>query len=421
MKYNFNEIEKKWQKFWEENKTCAVKEDEKYPREKRFYCLDMFPYPSGSGLHVGHPEGYTASDIYCRFMRMRGYNVLHPMGFDSFGLPAENYAIKAGTHPRISTQTNIDNFRRQIKSLGFSYDWDREISTCDPEYFRWTQWIFLELFKKNLAYEANMPINWCESCRTGLANEEVKDGCCERCGCRVSRKNLRQWMLRITAYAERLLSDLEDLDWPEPIKLLQKNWIGKSTGAEVYFRENVSGKTITVYTTRPDTLFGATYMVLSPEHALVNEITAAEQKTAVEQYKKDASMKSDLERTELSTEKTGVFTGAYVKNPYSGKNIPVWISDYVLASYGTGAIMAVPAHDERDFEFAKKFDLPVVQVISSPEKFDFSAAYTGEGKAINSGKYNGLNSEAFRRQITEDLEKQGLGKKAVNYKLRDWV
>ena len=333
MPYPFGDIEKKWQKYWKDHKTFKVTEDENYPPEKRAYVLDMFPYPSGAGLHVGHPEGYTATDIYCRYLRMNGYAVLHPMGFDSFGLPAENYAIKTGTHPRITTKENIDTFRRQIQAFGFSYDWDRELATSDVDYYRWTQWIFLQLYKKGLAYETEAPINWCPSCLTGLANEEVKEGCCERCGTQVVRKNVRQWMLKITAYAERLLEDLEELDWPQSVKMMQRNWIGKSTGAEIDFHlaAPYENEKITVYTTRPDTIFGATYLVLAPEHPLVMRIVSGEQKAAVQQYIDETAKKTDLERTELAKKKTGVFTGAYAVNPLTKENIPIWISDYILA------------------------------------------------------------------------------------------
>lgn len=420
MDYNFREIEKKWQKYWEENKTFKAVEDPSYPEDKRCYVLDMFPYPSGAGLHVGHPEGYTATDIYSRFLRMNGYNVLHPMGFDSFGLPAENYAIKTGTHPEITTRKNIGTFRRQIKSLGFSYDWDREVSTHTPEYYKWSQWFFLQMFKKGLAYEAQVPINWCPSCKTGLANEEVKDGHCERCGAHVHRKNLRQWMLRITAYAERLLNDVDKLDWPEPIKNMQRNWIGKSTGAEVVFDLEDASTGIKVYTTRPDTIFGVSYMVLAPEHPLVERITTADRKADVEEYIRQASLKSDLERTELSKDKTGVFTGAYAVNPISGKKIPIWISDYVLITYGTGAIMAVPAHDGRDWEFAKKFGLPIIEVLKSPHDVQ-EKVFEGDGEHVNSGFLDGLGLKDGMARAIEWLEEHGKGKKAVNYKLRDWI
>ena len=364
MPYNPTQIEPKWQKTWDEQKTYKTLEDNAVPKARRFYCLDMFPYPSGAGLHVGHPEGYTASDILSRYKRMNGFNVLHPMGWDAFGLPAENYAIKTGTHPAVCTKANVANFKRQIKELGFSYDWDREIDTTDPEYFKWTQWIFLQLFNKGLAYEANIPINWCSSCKTGLANEEVADGKCDRCNQPVVKKDLRQWMLKITAYADRLLTDLDKLDWPEPIKLMQRNWIGRSEGAEVDFIVEKHNLELTVFTTRPDTLFGATYMVLSPEHLAVETITTSEQKEAVANYQQQARLKSDLERAHLDKSKTGVFTGAYAINPVNDERIPIWIADYVLSTYGTGAIMAVPAHDQRDFEFAQQFGLPIIEVVA---------------------------------------------------------
>lgn len=424
-KYPFSEIEPKWQKFWEENKTFKVSEDEKYPKNKRMYVLDMFPYPSAAGLHVGHPEGYTATDIYCRYLRMNGYNVLHPMGYDAFGLPAENYAIKTGTHPKITTNENIKHFTQQIKSLGFSYDWDRCVSTCEPEYYKWTQWIFLQLYKKGLAYEAQTPINWCPSCMTGLANEEVKEGRCERCGTQVTHKTIRQWILKITDYADRLDKDLDSLDWPESVKLMQHNWIGKSTGAEVTFTVadkdgKPTEKKLTVYTTRCDTLFGATYMVVSPEHKIVPEITTAEQKTSVEAYIEAAAKKSDLERTDLNKDKTGVFSGSYAINPVNGKLIPIWIADYVLISYGTGAIMAVPAHDTRDWEFAKKFNLPIIEVLKSEVDVQ-KQAWTEDGLHVNSDFLNGLNKEDAINRMLEFLEEKKIGKKAVNYKLRDWV
>lgn len=424
-KYPFSEIEPKWQKFWEENKTFKVSEDEKYPKNKRMYVLDMFPYPSAAGLHVGHPEGYTATDIYCRYLRMNGYNVLHPMGYDAFGLPAENYAIKTGTHPKITTNENINHFTQQIKSLGFSYDWDRCVSTCEPEYYKWTQWIFLQLYKKGLAYEAQTPINWCPSCQTGLANEEVKEGRCERCHSQVTHKTIRQWMLKITDYADRLDKDLDSLDWPESVKLMQHNWIGKSTGAEVTFTVadkdgKPTDKNLTVYTTRCDTLFGATYMVVSPEHKIVSEITTAEQKTSVEAYIEAAAKKSDLERTDLNKDKTGVFSGSYAINPVNGKLIPIWIADYVLISYGTGAIMAVPAHDTRDWEFAKKFNLPIIEVLKSEVDVQ-KQAWTEDGVHVNSEFLNGLNKKDAIAKMLEFLEEKKIGKKAINYKLRDWV
>lgn len=424
-KYPFSEIEPKWQKFWDEHKTFKVTEDEKYPKEKRMYVLDMFPYPSAAGLHVGHPEGYTATDIYCRYLRMNGYNVLHPMGYDAFGLPAENYAIKTGTHPKITTNENIAHFTKQIKSLGFSYDWDRCVSTCEPEYYKWTQWIFLQLYKKGLAYEAQTPINWCPSCQTGLANEEVKEGRCERCHSQVTHKTIRQWMLKITAYADRLDKDLDTLDWPESVKLMQHNWIGKSTGAEVTFTvADKDGKptdqNLTVYTTRCDTLFGATYMVVSPEHKIVPSITTEEQKEAVQKYIEDAAKKSDLERTDLNKDKTGVFSGSYAINPVNGKLIPIWIADYVLISYGTGAIMAVPAHDTRDWDFAKKFNLPIIEVLKSEVDVQ-KQAWTEDGVHVNSEFLNGLNKKDAIEKMLSFLEEKKIGKKAINYKLRDWV
>ncbi|MDR2739004.1 MAG: leucine--tRNA ligase [Treponema sp.] len=454
-KYPFETIEPKWQQYWAEHKTFKAVEDPSFPKEKRCYVLDMFPYPSAQGLHVGHPEGYTATDIYCRYLRMNGYNVLHPMGFDAFGLPAENYAIKTGTHPAATTAANINQFRTQIKSLGFSYDWDREIDTSSEKYYRWTQWIFLKLFEKGLAYEAESPINWCPSCKTGLANEEVKDGCCERCGAKVSRKRIRQWILKITAYAERLLEDLDGLDWPEPVKLMQRNWIGRSEGANVSFTiDSPEGLVIEIYTTRPDTLFGATYMVLSPEHPLVGIITTPDQKAAVTAYVDAAAKKSDLERTDLAKVKTGVFSGSYAINPVNGKRIPVWIADYVLISYGTGAIMAVPAHDERDWDFAKAFNLPIIQVVSpappenprggkaplvpaaqsassttplpggsapNPPASEPAECTVAEGWSVNSGEFTGLPTAEAKAAITAWVEARGLGKKAVNYKLRDWI
>ncbi len=424
-KYPFSEIEPKWQKFWDEHKTFKVTEDEKFPKEKRMYVLDMFPYPSAAGLHVGHPEGYTATDIYCRYLRMNGYNVLHPMGYDAFGLPAENYAIKTGTHPKITTNENIRHFTQQIKSLGFSYDWDRCVSTCEPEYYKWTQWIFLQLYKKGLAYEAQTPINWCPSCQTGLANEEVKEGRCERCHSQVTHKTIRQWILKITDYADRLDKDLDTLNWPESVKLMQHNWIGKSTGAEVTFTVadkdgKPTDKNLTVYTTRCDTLFGATYMVVSPEHKIVPSITTAEQKESVESYIEAAAKKSDLERTDLNKDKTGVFSGSYAINPVNGKLIPIWIADYVLISYGTGAIMAVPAHDTRDWDFAKKFNLPIIEVLKSEVDVQ-KQAWTEDGVHVNSDFLNGLNKKDAIAKMLEFLEEKKIGKKAINYKLRDWV
>ncbi|MCL2792170.1 MAG: leucine--tRNA ligase [Spirochaetaceae bacterium] len=423
-KYPFKQIEKKWQKYWDDNKTFKVTEDPKIPVEKRKYILDMFPYPSAAGLHVGHPEGYTATDIYSRFLKMNGYAILHPMGFDSFGLPAENYAIKMGVHPKVSTEENIIRFREQIKSFGFCYDWDRELSTHTSDYYKWTQWIFLKLYEKGLAYEAEMPINFCPSCKTGLANEEVKEGKCERCNTQVVRKSIRQWMLKITEYAERLLDDLESLDWTEAIKSMQRNWVGKSEGANAIFQIDGSNDTIEVYTTRPDTLFGATYMVLSPEHPLVAKVTTPQQKKEVNDYVETASFKSDLERTDLAKTKTGVFTGSYAINPVNNEKIPVWISDYVLITYGTGAIMAVPAHDERDFEFATKFKLPIRQVVSKDGSlYELKEAYIDkeDGISVNSGKFSGMKTPDMIREITKWLEEIGKGKKAINYKLRDWI
>ncbi|MDR0409354.1 MAG: leucine--tRNA ligase [Spirochaetaceae bacterium] len=424
-KYPFETIEPKWQRYWDEHKSFRAAEDPATPKEKRRYVLDMFPYPSAQGLHVGHPEGYTATDIYCRYLRAKGFNVLHPMGFDAFGLPAENYAIKTGQHPAKTTADNIKHFRAQIKKFGFSYDWEREVDTSSPEYYRWTQWIFLKLYEKGLAYEAESPINWCPSCKTGLANEEVKDGECERCRTKVTRKRIRQWMLRITAYAGRLLEDLDALDWPEPVKLMQRNWIGRSEGADVTFSiEGVDDKLV-IYTTRPDTLFGATYMVIAPEHPLAAKITSVAMRPAVNEYIEKAARKSDLERTGLAKEKTGVFTGAYAINPVNNAKIPIWIADYVLISYGTGAIMAVPAHDERDWDFAKKFDLPIVQVVGDKDCAACVSApascVTNDGYCVNSGQFNGLATAEAKTKITAWLEERGLGKKTINYKLRDWV
>ena len=416
MSFNHREIEKKWQKYWEENKTFKTTEDD---GKRKFYALDMFPYPSGAGLHVGHPEGYTATDILARMKRMQGYNVLHPMGWDAFGLPAEQYALDTGNDPAEFTEKNINNFRRQIKSLGFSYDWDREVNTTDPNYYKWTQWIFLKLYEKGLAYMDEVPVNWCPALGTVLANEEVIDGKSERGGHPVIRKPMKQWMLRITAYADRLLEDLEELDWPESIKEMQRNWIGRSEGANIHFKVDGHDETFTVFTTRPDTLFGATYAVLAPEHPLVEKITTPEQKEAVEAYLKQIQSKSDLERTDLAKEKTGVFTGAYAINPANGEKLPIWIADYVLMSYGTGAIMAVPAHDERDYEFAKKFNLPIKQVVSGG---DISKeAYTGDGEHVNSDFLNGLNKEEATKKMIEWLEANGKGEKKVSYRLRDWL
>ncbi len=414
--YNHKETEPRWQKAWKDNNVFAATDCD--TSRTPMYVLDMFPYPSGSGLHVGHPEGYTATDIYCRYLRMAGYNVLHPMGWDAFGLPAEQYAIETGTHPRAATERNIARFREQIESLGFSYDWDRELSTTDPAYFKWTQWIFLKLFKRGLAYQADIAVNWCPALKTVLANEEVIDGLSERGGHPVIRKPMSQWVLKITAYAERLLNDLELVDWPEPIKLMQRNWIGRSEGAHVEFLTE-SGEAIRIYTTRPDTLFGATYMVLAPEHSLVDTLTTPEHSSAVLAYREAAAKKSDLERTELSKEKTGVFTGAYAINPVNNEKIPIWVSDYVLISYGTGAIMCVPGHDRRDWEFATKFNLPIVEVISGGDITE--AAYEGDGTVVNSGFISGLHVSEAKLKITEWLEEKEIGEAAINYKLRDWV
>jgi len=456
--YDFANIEKKWQTYWQENKTFrAIDCDDSRPK---YYVLDMFPYPSGQGLHVGHPEGYTASDIVARYKRARGFNVLHPIGWDAFGLPAEQYAIETGTPPAKTTKKNIDNMRSQIESLGFSYDWDREVATTDTDYFKWTQWIFLKFFNSyfdeseqrakpieelpipedlskkekqqyidehRLAYEAEVAVNWCPALGTVLANEEVVGGYSERGGHPVFRKPMRQWILRITAYAERLLDGLKKVDWPKSIKKLQVDWIGKSIGAQVRFDIVGHQGQIEVFTTRPDTLFGATYMVMAPEHELVDELTAEDTKQAVEQYRTETTRKSELDRTDLSKEKTGVFIGSYAVNPVNGEKIPIWISDYVLVSYGTGAIMAVPAHDERDFEFANKFDLPIVPVVEpdNPELAEKVRAgeecFIGRGKAINSGAFDGLGTEEFKEKITAQLAEQGKGQKAVNYKLRDWL
>ncbi|WP_346243393.1 leucine--tRNA ligase [Shouchella clausii] len=414
MSFSHQEIEKKWQAFWEENKTFKTDEQAEGPH---FYALDMFPYPSGAGLHVGHPEGYTATDILARMKRMQGYNVLHPMGWDAFGLPAEQYALDTGKHPATFTKQNIDTFKRQIKELGFSYDWDREISTTDPHYYKWTQWIFLKLYEKGLAYIDEVAVNWCPALGTVLANEEIVDGVSERGGHPVERRPMKQWVLRITAYAERLLEDLEELEWPESLKDMQRNWIGKSEGAEVTFK--INEHSVNVFTTRPDTLFGATYMVLAPEHKLVTEITTDEQKEAVEAYQKQVSLKSDIERTDLAKEKTGAFTGAYAINPVNGEKIPVWIADYVLISYGTGAVMAVPAHDERDFEFAHAFGLPIKEVVAGGDVS--KAAYTGDGEHVNSDFLNGLNKQEAVEKMIVWLEKNGAGQRKVTYRLRDWL
>ena len=416
MNYNHKTIEKKWQKYWAAHNTFNTTTD---PDKPKFYALDMFPYPSGQGLHVGHPEGYTATDILSRFKRAQGYNVLHPMGWDAFGLPAEQYALDTGNDPAEFTKKNIETFRRQINSLGFSYDWNREVNTTDPEYYKWTQWIFTKLYEKGLAYEAEVAVNWVPELGTVIANEEVIDGKSERGGYDVIRKPMRQWMLKITAYADRLLDDLEELDWPESIKEMQRNWIGRSVGANVTFKVAGTDKTFTVFTTRPDTLFGATYTVLAPELDLVKEITTPEQMQAVEDYIAQAAKKSDLNRTDLAKEKTGVFIGAYAINPVNGKEIPIWIADYVLASYGTGAIMAVPAHDERDFEFAKTFDLEIIPVLAGGDVT--KEAFTEDGEHINSDFLNGLNKQEAIDKMVAWLEENGVGKKEVSYRLRDWL
>lgn len=414
--YNHTKIEKKWQDYWERNKTFKTQENSD---KKKFYALDMFPYPSGVGLHVGHPEGYTATDIISRYKRANGYNVLHPMGWDAFGLPAEQYALDTGNDPREFTKKNIETFKRQIKELGFSYDWDREVNTTDPNYYKWTQWIFIKLYEKGLAYVDEVAVNWCPALGTVLSNEEVIDGVSERGGHPVERRPMKQWVLKITDYAEKLLKDLDELDWPESLKSMQRNWIGKSEGAEVTFKVQGLEKHFTVFTTRPDTLFGATYCVLSPEHKLVKEITSENKKEEVANYLEEVKRKSDLERTDLNKNKTGVFTGAYAINPINGKKLPIWIADYVLITYGTGAIMAVPAHDERDYEFAKKYNLEIIEVLKGGniEK----EAYVEDGLHINSEFLNGLNKEEAIKKSIEFLEKESIGKRKTTYKLRDWL
>ena len=417
MSYNHKKIETKWQRYWDEHKTFKTTEDK---NKQNYYALDMFPYPSGQGLHVGHPEGYTATDIVSRMKRMQGYNVLHPMGWDAFGLPAEQYALKTGNSPREFTKKNINNFRRQIKSLGLSYDWDREVNTTDPAYYKWTQWIFEQLYKRGLAYEAEIPVNWSPDLGTVVANEEVIDGKTERGGFPVIRKPMRQWVLKITAYADRLIDDLDDLDWPEAIKEQQRNWIGRSVGATINFK--VAGKddeTLEVFTTRPDTLFGASAITIAPEHELVEQLTTPEQKEAVQAYVEEVSHKSDLERTDLAKDKTGVFTGSYAINPVNGEKLPIWLADYVLASYGTGAVMVSAAHDERDWEFAKKYDLPIIQVIAGGDVT--KEAYTGEGEYINSEFLNGLTKEEAIATMITWLKEHDAGDKKVNYRLRDWT
>jgi leucyl-tRNA synthetase len=415
--YNHKEVETKWRNIWDEN---PINKDEE--GKKKYYCLDMFPYPSGSGLHVGHWRGYVLSDVWSRYKLLQGHYVLHPMGWDAFGLPAENYAIKMGVHPSKATAENVENFKRQLKEISAIYDWDKEVNTTDPNYYKWTQWIFVKMFKEGLAYEKQMPINWCPDCKTGLANEEVVNGACERCGSPVTKKNLRQWMLKITAYAERLLKDLETLEWTEKVKKMQSDWIGKSYGAEIDFEVEGNENTIKVFTTRPDTLYGSTFMVLAPEHNMVSSLATDGQRKDIEEYVFNASMKSSVDRLQ-EKEKTGVFTGSYAINPLNGAKIPIWISDYVLADYGTGAIMCVPAHDDRDFEFAKKFDLPITQVIlkEGEKEAELTEAYTEEGVMINSGKFNGIKSSEAKEIIANYLEEENIGSKTVNYKLRDWV
>jgi leucyl-tRNA synthetase len=416
MKYNHQEVEKKWRKIWAEKPV-----NQPSPDKKNYYCLDMFPYPSGNGLHVGHWRGYVLSDVWSRYQMLHGYHVLHPMGWDAFGLPAENYAIQKKIHPAVATAENVENFKRQLKEISAIYDWDKEVNTTDPNYYKWTQWIFLKMFENGLAYEKEMPINWCPSCKTGLANEEVKEGRCDRCDAVVTKKNLRQWMLKITAYAERLLNDLDGLEWPEKVKKMQADWIGKSYGAEIDFAVVGKEEKIKVFTTRPDTLYGATFMVLAPEHEAVLKLASDEQKEAVEKYVFEASTKSSVDRM-ADKEKTGVFLGSYAVNPLNHQQVPIWISDYVLADYGTGAIMCVPAHDERDFAFATKFDLPIVQVISKTGECEtLTEAYTEEGIMVNSGDFNGMKSAEAKVKIPDYLAAQGIGTKTTNYKLRDWV
>lgn len=416
MDYNFSKVEKKWQKFWDTNKTFKT---ENILSKPKYYVLDMFPYPSGAGLHVGHPEGYTATDIMARYKRMKGFNVLHPMGWDSFGLPAENYAVKTGTHPQITTENNIKTFTNQLKMLGFSYDWDREITTSNVDYYKWTQWIFIQLYNKGLAYEDEISVNWCPELKTVLANEEIKDGKSEVGGHPVIQKPMKQWMLKITEYADKLLEDLDEMDWPESVKEMQRNWIGKSQGAEVNFKVEGSPEIVKVFTTRPDTLFGATYIVLAPEHELVQKLMSSEKAKEINDYCKATALKSNFDRTEMNKEKSGVFIGAHAINPLNKKRIPIWISDYVLASYGTGAIMSVPAHDQRDFEFAKKFDLEIIQVLDGADISE--AAHIGDGKLINSEFLNGKNKEDAILDVIEFLEDRKIGTRKINYKIRDWL
>ena len=418
--YDFTSIEKKWQEYWEREKTCRAEDDSE---KAKYYALDMFPYPSGAGLHIGHPEGYVASDILARYKKACGFNVLHPMGWDAFGLPAEQYAIKTGTHPSVTTRANVDNFRRQIKSIGFAIDWDREINTTDSIYYKWTQWIFLKLFQRGLAYVDEKPVWWCPNLRAVLANEEVVDGKSEVGNHPVERRNLRQVVLRITAYAEKLLEGLDDLDWPDSTKRQQKAWIGKSEGAQVQFEIAGLDEKLEVYTTRPDTLFGATYMVVAPEHPLLKKLDISEKENDVQTYVEAAAKKSDLDRTDLAKDKTGVFTGSYCINPLNGEQIPVWVADYVLISYGTGAIMAVPAHDERDYEFAEKYQIEIRRVIGSQDGDEEKSKlpYSGPGVMVNSGEYDGMEANACKSKIISDLEEKGVGKGAINYKLRDWI
>lgn len=416
--FDFKAIESKWQKYWDDNKIYRTTND---PGKKKLYCLDFFPYPSGSGLSVGHCRNYVPTDVYSRYFRMVGHNVLHPMGWDAFGLPAENYAIQMGIHPEVTTAKNTANYKRQMTLIGTSYDWEREINSSDPDYYKWTQWFFLLLFERGLAYQNYGAQWWCPECKTVLANEQAEGGACWRCGSQVERKDLKQWFFKITDYADRLEKDLETIDWPEPIKIMQRNWIGRSEGAKIIFKSE-KGRDIVVFTTRPDTLFGCTYMVLAPEHELVPELTTPEQKNAIETYIKEARRASDIDRLSTDKEKTGVFTGSYAINPANGKKVPIWIGDYVLASYGTGAIMCVPAHDERDFAFAKRFGLPVIQVISKDGGLmNLENAYTEPGIMVNSGQYDGMDSEKFKKAIVEELGKKGIATSTVNYKLRDWL
>ncbi|MBU4270162.1 leucine--tRNA ligase [Candidatus Dependentiae bacterium] len=418
MSYNFLEIEEKWQRYWEKKPYYNSKDNKNL---KKYYCLDMFPYPSGSGLHVGHWKGYIFSDLYARIKFLQGYNVLHPMGWDAFGLPAENYALKNKVHPKISTQKNVEIFKKQIKQMGAIYDWTKEVNTTDPNYYKWTQWIFLQMFKKGLAYEDNMPINWCPSCLTGLANEEVVGGVCDRCGTQTEKKNIRQWVLKITEYAEKLLEGLDRLEWPEKVKLMQKNWIGKSKGANIIFKTE-SGIDLQVFTTRPDTLFGATFMVMAPDHELVEKIVTKDQKEKVKKYQEEVKNLSEIERTAENKDKTGVFTGAYAINPVNNKLIPIWLSSYVLKNYGTGIIMSVPAHDQRDFDFAKKFNLEILQVIKTDNDNNLTSAIEEDGILINSDKFNGLDAKTSGAQaIVEDLAQKNIAEFKTTYKLRDWI